>query len=149
MNAALGFNGVTALMLGRLRYITVGSLLVLVWTVAVDLVLIPPWGAIGAVVAVLSTLLVHNLVKHCGLGFGAGVGMVDRTHTVVVAQLVAVLLVLNALVLVASPSLPVGLVIVAAVTVALLRLMGSHLDLAGTFPELARLPLLRSIAPST
>jgi O-antigen/teichoic acid export membrane protein len=149
VNAALGFNGVTVLMMGRLRYITIGNVVVLVWMVAADLILIPPWGATGAVVAVLSTLLVHNLVKHCGLGFGAGVGLVDRDHMVVMAYVVAVLLVLNGLALVVEPSLPVGLAIVAATTVVLLRRIASRLDLAGTFPELARVPLLRWITRSS
>jgi O-antigen/teichoic acid export membrane protein len=145
VNAALGFNGVTVLMMGRLRYITIGNVVVLIWMVAADLVLIPPWGAIGAVVAVLSTLLVHNVVKHCGLGFGAGVGLVDRDHLIVMAYIVTLLLVLNGLAFVVDPSLPVGLAVVAATTVVLLRRIASQLDLAETFPELARVPLLRWI----
>jgi O-antigen/teichoic acid export membrane protein len=151
VNAALGFNGVTVLMMGRVGYITIGNAFVLVWMVVVDLLLIPPWGATGAVVAVLSTQLVHNVFKHCGLGFGAGIGLVDRGHTKVLAQVVAMVAMLTALALITHPPLPVGMAVVAAVTLVLLRRTGAELDLIGTFPELARLPVVRWIgaAPRT
>jgi O-antigen/teichoic acid export membrane protein len=143
VNAALGFNGITVLILGRLRYLTVGSLVVLAWMVAVDLLLIPPWGATGAVVAVLSSVLVHNVVKQLGLGFGAGIGVVDRRHVLVLLRLAVVIVALNLIALVTSPPLPVGLVAVAVMTVVVLRVMGPALDLGGMFPELMRTRLLR------
>jgi O-antigen/teichoic acid export membrane protein len=145
LSAAVGFNGITVLMLGRLRYITFGNLGVLVWTLGVDLLLIPPWGATGAVVAVLSTVLVHNAVKQAGLGFGAGIGIVDHGHLSVLVRLAAVLAVFNLVSLAAHPTLPIGLAVVAATTCVVLWFLGPALDLEGTFPELARLPLLRRL----
>jgi O-antigen/teichoic acid export membrane protein len=143
LNAALGFNGITVLMLGRLRYLTFGNLAVLVWIVGVDLLLIPRWGATGAVVAVLSSVLVHNVVKQLGLGFGAGIGAFDRRHAVILLRLGVVAVALNLIGLAVSPSLPVGLAVVAGVTFILLRVTGPALDLGGMFPELARIRLLR------
>jgi O-antigen/teichoic acid export membrane protein len=144
-NAALGFNGVTVLMLGRLRYITFASVAVLIWMVGIDLLLIPPWGATGAVVAVLSSVVFHNVVKQIGLGFGAGIGIFNRRHTAVLALLIAVVVALNLVAMATGPSLAVGLVAVGLVTLMLLRAMGPTLDLAGMFPELARARILRWI----
>jgi O-antigen/teichoic acid export membrane protein len=143
VNAALGFNGITVLMLGRLRYLTIGNLAVLAWIVGVDLVLIPPWGATGAVVAVLSSVVVHNVVKQAGLGFGGGIGIFDRQHAVVLLQLTLVVVALNVVMLATSPPLAVGLAVVAFVTFVLMRLIGPALDLDAIFPELARMRLLR------
>lgn len=144
-NAALGFNGITVLMLGRLRYLTIGNLAVLAWMLAMDFLLIPPWGATGAVVAVLSSVLVHNVVKQAGLGFGGGIGIFDRQHAAVLLQLILAVVALNVVMLATSPPLPVGLVVVAFVTFALLRLIGPALDLGAMFPELARTRVLRWI----
>jgi O-antigen/teichoic acid export membrane protein len=145
VNAALGFNGVTVLMLGRIRYLTIGNLAVLAWMVSIDLLLIPPWGASGAAVAVLSTVIVHNIVKQAGLGFGAGIGVFDRRHTAILLRLTAVVVALNLVTLAFGPSLWVGLVLVGLVTIVLLRRIGPALDLAGTFPELLRVRALRWI----
>jgi O-antigen/teichoic acid export membrane protein len=143
VNAALGFNGITVLMLGRLRYITLGNLAVLVWMIGIDLLLIPPWGATGAVVAVLSTVVVHNVVKQAGLGFGAGIGIFERRHASVLVRLVAIVLVLNLVSLVVHPSLAVGIVVVGLISGAVARLVGPALELEGMFPELGRTRLLR------
>jgi O-antigen/teichoic acid export membrane protein len=145
VNAALGFNGATVLILGRLRYITLGNLGVLAWMLVIDLLLIPPWGATGAVVAVLAGVVVHNVVKQAGLGFGAGIGVFDRRHTIVIVQLVALVVVLNGLTLAIAPSLPIGLAGVALVSFVVLRLMGPALELGGMFPELSRVRALRWI----
>ena len=142
-NAALGFNGLTVVMLGRLRYMTIANLGVLGWMVAANLLLIPRWGTIGAVVAVLSTIVVHNLAKQAGLGFGAGIGVVDRGHVVVLAQLAAVAGVLSLITISIGPPLLLGLFLVAGVSALMLRVMGPALDLGSTFPEIARLPVVR------
>lgn len=143
VNAALGFNGATLLILGRLRYITIGNLAVLAWMLVIDLLLIPPWGATGAAVGVLAGVVVHNVMKQAGLGFGVGIGVFDRRHTVVIVQLVVAVVALGLLALATAPSLPLGLGVVALVSVAILRFMGPALELGGMFPELARMRLLR------
>lgn len=143
VNAALGFNGVTLVMIGRLRYLLFGNLFVLVWMIAANLLLIPPWGAIGAVIATVSTLLVHNVVKQAGLGFDAGIGIFDREHTSILVCLIAVVIALNIASALADMSLAVGLLVVGGVTAVMIRLTGSRLELGATFPELLRVPVLR------
>jgi hypothetical protein len=116
---------------------------VLAWMIAANLVLVPRWGAKGAVIAVLSTLVVHNLAKQAGLGFGAGIGVVNRRHAVVVAKLVLAGACVNAVTWILHPPLTIGLLVVAVVSAVMLRLLGSALELGSTFPELGRLPVLR------
>jgi O-antigen/teichoic acid export membrane protein len=143
INAALGFNGITLQMLGRVRYLLFMNIGVLVWVVASSLLLIPRWGAAGAVGAILSTLIVHNLGKQAGLGFGAGIGIVDRRHGRILGATVLSALVFNAALVALDVPLAVGLVVVAFATVLLIWALGPALELSGTLPELERLPLIR------
>jgi hypothetical protein len=142
VNAALGFNGATVLILGRLRYITLGNVGVLAWMFVIDLLLIPPWGPPAPSSASSPASWSTNIVKQAGLGFGAGIGIADRRHTIVMIQLVVAVVALNLLTLAVAPSLPVGLAAVAVVTFAVLRLMGPALELGGMFPELSRIRVL-------
>jgi O-antigen/teichoic acid export membrane protein len=143
VNAALGFNGLTVQMLGRVRYVMLMNVGVLAWMIAANLLLVPKWGAKGAVIAVLSTLVVHNVGKQAGLGFGAEVGVVDRRHAVVIATLVLVGVSVNVVTAVLQPPLAVGLLLIAVVSALVLRLLGPALELGSTFPELGRFRLLR------
>jgi O-antigen/teichoic acid export membrane protein len=143
LNAALGFNGLTVQMLGRVRYVMGTNVVVLAWMFGANLLLVPRWGAGGAAVAVLSTLVVHNVAKQAGLGFGAPVGVVNRRHTVVLAQIVIAALAVNALMAALRPPLTVGLVVVALASALLVRIVGPSLELQDTLPELARIPVLR------
>jgi O-antigen/teichoic acid export membrane protein len=140
-NAAVGFNGITIQMLGRIRYVVVINCCAAAFALASDLVLIPRFGALGAAVAVLATLLLHNVLKQAGLR-GTGVGVFDaryvRTYGTVVAGAAAVWLVQR----VAQPPLAVGVIVAALVSLAVVRLNRRALRLAGTFPELARIPIV-------
>ena len=97
----------------------------------------------GAVAAVLSTIVVHNIGKQAGLGFGSGIGIVDARHAGVLAALVVTAAALNALTLVVHMPLVVGLFVVAGLTALMIRILGPTLDVRGTLPELARLPIVR------
>jgi O-antigen/teichoic acid export membrane protein len=143
VNAALGFNGLTVQMLGRIRYMVGANLAVLVWMVAVNGLLVPRWGAPGAVAAVLTTVLLHNVAKQAGLGFGAPIGAVDRRHGIVLAQIAGATVACNILTAVLNPPLAVGLLLVGVASVLLFRIAAPSLNVGETVPELARMPLVR------
>jgi O-antigen/teichoic acid export membrane protein len=143
VNAAFGFNGITLQMLGRVRYVFVMNVVVLAWLVGANLLLVPRWGALGAAIAVLSTVIVHNIGKQAGLGFGSGIGMVDRRHAGVLAAILVAAAAVNAAMLAVHMPLVVGLFVVAVVTAGMVRVLGKTLDMRGTLPELARVPVLR------
>jgi O-antigen/teichoic acid export membrane protein len=142
VNAAFGFNGLTVQMVGRVRYVLVMNIVVLAWLVGAILLLVPRWGAMGAAIAVLSTVIVHNVGKQAGL-FRSGIGIVDRRHAGVLAAIVVTATVVNVAMLFVHTQLAVGLFVVAAVTAVMIRLLGPILDVRGTLPELARVPILR------
>jgi O-antigen/teichoic acid export membrane protein len=143
VNAAFGFNGITLQMLGRVRYVLVMNVVVLAWLIGANLLLVPRWGAMGATIAVLSTIVVHNVGKQAGLGFGSGIGIVDRRHAGILAAITVTAAVVNAALLIVHVPLLVGLFIVAVVTAVMVRVLGPTLDVRGTLPELARLPIVR------
>jgi O-antigen/teichoic acid export membrane protein len=143
-NAALGFNGLTIQMLGRIRYVVVINCCTAAFALVANLVAIPRLGALGAAVAVLATLVLHNVLKQAGLR-GTGVGVLDprcaRVYATVAGGVTAVALVQQA----AHPPLVVGVAVAAAVSLLVLRLNRRALRLAGTFPELTRVPGLRRL----
>jgi O-antigen/teichoic acid export membrane protein len=143
-NAALGFNGLTVQTLGKIRYVVVINSCTTAFALAANVALAPRFGALGAAVAVLATLVLHNLLKQAGLR-GTGVGVFDlrylRTYVTVLGGAAAVGLIQQ----LAHPPLPVGVAVAAIVSLLVVGLNRRALRLAGTFPELARVPLVRRL----
>jgi O-antigen/teichoic acid export membrane protein len=143
-NAALGFNGLTIQTLGKIRYVVVINSCATAFAIAADLVLVPRFGALGAAVAVLATLVLHNLLKQAGLR-GTGVGVFDvrylRTYLTILGGAAAVGLTQQ----LAHPPLPVGVAVAAMVSLLVVGLNRRALRLAATFPELARMPFVRRL----
>jgi O-antigen/teichoic acid export membrane protein len=144
-NAALGFNGLTLKVFGKVRVIVVISVIAAVVNLALNFALVPLYGPLGAAIATSSTLVAHNLLKQWGLRQGTGIAFFERQHARVyftVALSAGVLLVLHELL---DPSIWVA-VPLAAVASLVVVLMSRNLLRAGeTFPELARFRLIRLI----
>ena len=78
VHAALGFNSTTLVAHGRPRTVAVvngGSAVV---SVIVALLLIPPYGALGAAVAATGTLLVQNVLLQLALHREVGISLIHR-----------------------------------------------------------------------
>lgn len=144
-NAALGFNGLTLKVFGRLRYIVSINLAAAAFNVALNLVLIPRYGALGAAIGTAATLLLHNILKQAGLR-STGIDLVDRRYLriygVIAAAAGAVLLTQ----VLASPPVYVGIVLAAAASVAVIGINRSALRIGERFPELAKSRVLRFLA---
>ncbi|MGZ4172086.1 MAG: flippase [Solirubrobacteraceae bacterium] len=141
--AALGFNGLTLRVYGLVRYTVVISVAAAVANVALNLLLIPRYGAVGAGVGTCATLIVHNVLKQAGLRKGTGIAVFDWAHARVYVAIVAVLGVLLALNLLLNPGTAVAVALVAVASVLLVRITRSNLRIGETFPELLRVPLLK------
>jgi O-antigen/teichoic acid export membrane protein len=138
-NAALGFNGLTLRVYGLVRYVVVVTLAAAVANTAIALVLIPPYGALGAAIGTCATLVAHNVLKQAGLRRGTGIGILDREHLRVYGTIVlttAVLLGLHALL---HPGLIATVALVGGGSAAVLWITRGVLDVGDTFPELQRL----------
>jgi O-antigen/teichoic acid export membrane protein len=142
-NAALGFNGLTLRVYGLVRYVVVISVAVALANVAVNLLLIPPYGAVGAAVGTCATLVVHNVLKQAGLRKGTGIGVFDREHLGVYGAIVATAVVLVAVQALLAPPPVASVALVAVGSALLLARTRATLRVGETFPELRRIPLLR------
>lgn len=142
-NACLGFNGITVQVLGRSRWVLITSLVTLAATVVAVLVLAPRYGAAGAAVAVLITLVVHNVLKQCGLGFGLSIGVWNRSHAILLAGIGGTMALLALIGTAATLSLWVALPLVFVVWLVLLRASRRIVQFSETFPEIRRVPLVR------
>jgi O-antigen/teichoic acid export membrane protein len=87
-NAALGFNGLTLKVYGKLKYIVVINILAAVANVLINLWLIPLYGAIGAACGTCGTMVLHNILKQAGLRFGTGISLFEWKYLKVYLSIV-------------------------------------------------------------
>jgi O-antigen/teichoic acid export membrane protein len=151
-NAALGFNGLTLKVYGKLRYIVVVNILAAVVNVAINLWLIPLYGAFGAACGTCGTMIIHNILKQAGLRFGTGISLFEWKHFKVYLSIV-----IGAVGLLAvqsfmpanyswnQPYIYISFALAAIVSLVVVGLNRKDLNVGQTFPELLRLPLMRRL----
>ena len=139
---AFGFNGTTLMVFGRLRFIVGLNLLAVVANIGANLLLIPPYGALGAAIGTAVTLIVHNLLKQAALRAVTGIPFFSwryaSLHLSIAAAAAALLL--TGLVISSAVS---RFALAAVVSVAVVTANRRLLRIDETFPELQRVPLLR------
>jgi O-antigen/teichoic acid export membrane protein len=142
-NAALGFNGLTLKIYGKMRYVIGISLAALAISLGGNLLLIPTHGAAGAAVATCVALIAHNILKQAGLRLGTGIDVFEwrylRGYLVILATLGG----LWTLQILADPPDYLGPAAAAVASWIVFRCNRHLLDLEHTFPELRRVPMLR------
>jgi O-antigen/teichoic acid export membrane protein len=140
--AALGFNGSMLMVFGRIRYIVGVNALVVIVNLALNLTLIPKYGAIGAAIGTSVTYVLFNLLKQLALARGTSVhffrGGYRRVY-VTIGVAIAVLVAVHAL------DAPLALEIVSVVAASLFVVGANRgvLRIAHTFPEFRDVPLVR------
>jgi O-antigen/teichoic acid export membrane protein len=144
-SAALGFNGLTLRVFGLVRYSVVISVCAAVFNVAIALVLIPMWGALGAGIATCATFIVHNILKQAGLRRGTGIRVLHPDYLRIYLVIIVTSISLVAIVSVLHPGPIVALGIVAIASIVVLLLARETLRVGDMFPELLRSPLLRRV----
>ena len=144
-NVALGFNGLTLKVFGRLRYIVTLNILAAVANVGLNLILIPRYGALGAAIGTTATLILHNLLKQAGLRLTTGISLFEwsvlRVY-VVIGAAIGVLVVITTLV---DLNLIAQIALAGAATLAVLLLNRDTLRVGDTFPALLKLRFGRRI----
>jgi O-antigen/teichoic acid export membrane protein len=144
-NAALGYNGLTLRVYGLVKLVVNVSIAAAVLNVLVNLALIPAYGAVGAGIGTCVTLLGHNVLKQWGLRRGTGISVLDPQSRRTYGSVVLGALVLGAINLALQPPVVVAIVLAGIVSLALVVFNRSELQVAETFPELSRIPLLGRI----
>ncbi len=144
-DSMLGPNGLTLKVFGVVRYIVIIDLFAMATSVVLNLLLIPPLGALGAAIGTASTFVMLNLLRQFWLRRATGINSFQREYRRVYASifLAAGLLVLVQL----FWTLPfLALAALATLTSAGVLLFNrAILDVENTFPELLRFPLMQRL----
>ncbi len=144
-NAALGFNGLTLKVYGRVRYSVVINVLAGVFNLGAILLLIPRYGALGAAIGTTSALIIHNILKQAGLRLGTGINLFEwryfRVYLVILLCALGLLLVQ----VVTSAPVYVSIALAALASMVVIGLNRKLLKVGQNFPELLRLPLARRL----
>jgi O-antigen/teichoic acid export membrane protein len=145
-HAALGANTATLRVCGSVRYLVASDVATAFVGIGLHVLLIPRFGALGAASATTATLLLHNVLHHVGLALGdTGVRVLEGRYVRVYACIGATLLALLGIGGLFDPSPPVRLVLVAAASLAVIRMSRTVLRAETTFPELLRARWVRAI----
>jgi O-antigen/teichoic acid export membrane protein len=141
-SVTLGFNAYVLQVYGRLRWLVVSNVGALVLNMGLAFLLIPSMGAPGAAIAGGGTMVAQNVVNQLVLGRTLAVAgeaeSIARPYLVIAAAT----LLLGAIELALHPGIVIALLATGIVSVVVLRLNRHAIQLAGTFPELLKLPLL-------
>ena len=144
-NAALGFNGLTLKVYGKLRYVVVLNVVTVVANLGLNLLVIPQYGALGAAVSTCVILFLHNILKQLGLGMGTGINLFEWRYLQVYLTIV---LTASGLVLVqwaTSAPVYVSIGLAALGSLLVIRCSRCELNVRHTFPEILRLPFMRRL----
>jgi len=144
-NAALGFNGLTLKVYGKLKYIVAINVAAAVLNLIAILLLVPRYGGLGAAIGTCFTLIVHNVFKHAGLRWGTGIKLFQRRYVKVYASIAVAAAGLWMIQAATSPPVVLGLAMAAVVSVLVLRVNRRLLGADEIFPELLRLPLAKQL----
>jgi O-antigen/teichoic acid export membrane protein len=145
-NAALGFNGLTLKVYGRLRYVVSINVVAALVNLGLNLILIPRYGPLGAAIGTCSTLILHNFLKQAGLLLGTGVRLFRGRDLAVYASIALGAGFLLALQLLVSPPALVGFAAAVVVSLGVVAFSRKSLRAGEMFPELMRFRIARLIA---
>jgi O-antigen/teichoic acid export membrane protein len=139
----LGLNGHTLRVFGRLGYIVNVNIIAAVTTLTLNLLLIPPYGAVGAAVATAASMMIHHALRQLALHLASGRRLFTVRYVPFYLVIAPAALALVAIHLLAVHNLYLGASLGAVVSCGVLFFSRKFLNLAQTFPELMRFPIFR------
>jgi O-antigen/teichoic acid export membrane protein len=142
-NASLGFNADTLRVYGKVGYTVAIDFLAMLIGLGLSLVLIPRYGAIGAAFGTCATLVVYNILNHIGLKYVTKVNLFQWRYLRVYASIAVGTLGLVVFQNLISPPLYIGLGLAGLISLAVLFINRTVLNIEQTFPELLRFQLIR------
>jgi O-antigen/teichoic acid export membrane protein len=143
LNVMLGFNAYALQVCGRIRYLVVVNTLTAAGNIALCFLLAPRFAAVGAAVANALALVGQNLMNQAALRSSLRTGLISRSCWGCYGAIAGAAAALWTFELTISPGLSGSLAAAAVATIFVLLASRRALDLVGTFPEVARLPVLR------
>jgi O-antigen/teichoic acid export membrane protein len=143
-NAALGFNGMTLRVLGKVRYTFIVSFLTLVIGLGLNLLLIPSYGAVGAAIGTCGTLIAQNIFYQAGL-LNTGINLFEWRYLKVYLSIMLGALGLLLVQLTTSAPIYGDFALAVLVSLGVIVINRKLLNIEQTFPELLRFPLVRRL----
>jgi O-antigen/teichoic acid export membrane protein len=144
-NAALGQNGITLKIYGKLRYSVTLNILAGFFNLGINYFLIPRYGALGAAIGTTTTLVLHNILKQAGLRMGTGISLFDPRYRRVYFIIIIVTVSITLVQVLAEPPIYISIGLAAIASLLVFRLNRQLLNVEEMFPELLRLPLVRKL----
>ncbi len=141
-NVALGFNGVTLKVLGKIRYVLTSNLSSALIKIVLCLLLIPRFGALGAAASVVVGMVAYNILMQWGLHRVAHVRMLGREYLPLAVLILVSIFSLFSLREVVSHNIYLAILLTATATAILMLAAKHRLNIATTFPEALRVPVL-------
>ena len=143
LNSAMGFNGLTLRVFGRVGYIVAVDLISALLSVVLTILLIAELGAVGGAIGVSVTLVLQNLLYQAGLTYLTGIEFLPRRFMPIYALLGTSAILLLLFQQTVGPPAPVAFAVGLTAIIVLLVVGQRSIDLSATFPEVARLPIVR------
>ena len=147
VSASFGFNGLTLNVFGRVKAVVVINVGAAALNLALNLMLIPRHGAVGAATATCATLVVHNLLRQVALSRATPIRAIDPSHARL-GLVVAIALGLLASLQVADLPLVPALAAAGVASLVVVGVSRERLQISDTFPELARIPVVGRLLSS-
>jgi O-antigen/teichoic acid export membrane protein len=143
LDAALGPNGLALAALGKVRFVVVANLLAIIVSLALSLLLIPRYGALGAAIGISATVIARNIVLQAALQFSASINSFELRYLNV--YIVVALSGLGLLMFQLLTSFPpfISFALAALASAIVVGVNRKSLDIEQTFPEMLRFPLVR------
>ena len=145
LRAAFGFSAYLLRVYGRIRFVVVTDLLTVAVGIPATIALASTWGPTGAAIAVTLVLVLNRVLLHAGLRALPGIELFPRRYMPVYAGVagvpVAILAMQQLFQLPTAATLSLGLVAAVGLPITMRR----SLNLADSFPEARRIPLIGSL----
>jgi len=141
-NVALGFNGVTLKVLGKIKYVLASNLTTSTVKITLFFLLIPWLGPIGAALAFATGVLVYNLLMQLGLHSAARVQLFEKEYLSFFLMIAFSTCCLLSIRLLTGNNIYLAGTFTLLASWMVLITARKQLKIAETFPEMRRLPLV-------
>lgn len=144
-NVALGFNGLTLKVLGKIRYVVILNFAAAFLNLVLAFVLIPKYGALGAAIATTGALFIHNIFKQAGLKLATDIHIFEWKYFSFYVLVIAAATILFLIQFFLTKSVYVLIPVAAIFSMVLFMLSRDKLNVEETFPELLKIPVIGTI----
>jgi O-antigen/teichoic acid export membrane protein len=141
-NVALGFNGVTLKVLGKIKYVVTANFFSASLRIFLAVLLIPKFGAVGAAGAFALSMLTYNALMQTGLRLIAGIRALEKQYLPFAALIGLSTVVLFSLRSFTANRIYLAVAFTSILSTIIVFAAKKQLSIGETFPETRRLPLV-------